>query len=703
MSLQTVKVRAIRFVDDAPEVCDVTVEDNHNLFVCHGISDAPILAHNCLEENRKWLTDIGLSAYSLETLEGMYGFRRPSNVMSKEDRGNMEAKPLKEIATYGQYDVLTPWLICHQQQDEARDRGDDYSGFMLAVTEQISDIILSFANMERWGLLVDKTHLLRMQSDQSEFVKRLRAVEEGFRSSEAAQEVNRRLCASKGIPLNSMYGGNVWNFRISNDVARQMLYFDVLGLEPVSSTKSGGSTDKHFQAAYKDVPEVALLGEYSKVKKLYTAFVQSLWRRLATDEDAKIDGCIRCTFNYLYVLTGRSSASEPNLQQIPSRDSLSKPIKRMFISAYGEILLKVDYAAHEVRGWGNISGDQEIAKTFRVALALRRAFRVAGNNSKAQLEEELKAKGDIHIINVKFFYNQDVDKKHHLRQAIKNVVFGVIYGKGARALAVDIKDTEEKAKALIKKLFERWSAGARWLKATQQQAARTFRAISPLGRVRHLWGYLHFDRGVHASMDRRGPNSIIQGNASDLGFMASACLRRLVWNMFQKRGEDLSLRQINSVHDSGTHACRLEELPIALYLIEHAMTTEVHRRCRDVFKHPLVVDLDIDVEIGGSEGSMDGWDLRYDAVLPFITRTMDWQTKELGYVYSPERRKQILEDATFNLNIVAEARRREVLQSIENPDAVSYTRLIHENNVSRWKWKLGKVTTNPALNKEPTP
>ena len=54
----------------------------------------------------------------------------------------------------------------------------------------------------------------------------------------------------------------------------------------------------------------------------------------------------------------------------------------------------------------------------------------------------IRKDGDLHIANVKRFFNKIVDKSHPLRDAVKAVVFGVIYGKGARTLGNDTKKAE---------------------------------------------------------------------------------------------------------------------------------------------------------------------------------------------------------------------------------------------------------------------
>ena len=65
-----------------------------------------------------------------------------------------------------------------------------------------------------------------------------------------------------------------------------------------------------------------------------------------------------------------------NLQQIPSRGAFAKYIKRLLITDVGKLLIKVDFAAHELRGWSIISGDKQVAAVFEQGAVLRRRFRL---------------------------------------------------------------------------------------------------------------------------------------------------------------------------------------------------------------------------------------------------------------------------------------------------------------------------------------
>lgn len=145
------------------------------------------------------------------------------------------------------------------------------------------------------------------------------------------------------------------------------------------------------------------------------------------------------------------ASRNPSLQTIPQHSDISDILKRVFSAPPGCILLHYDYSAQEVRTWGIVSHDAKIADTFRQGQTLRKIF--IKDPSPENLDN-VKKKGDVHILNVKLFFNKVIDKKDPLRHAIKAVVFGTLYGKGAKTLGEDTKQPDISAlRKKIKELF----------------------------------------------------------------------------------------------------------------------------------------------------------------------------------------------------------------------------------------------------------
>jgi DNA polymerase-1 len=241
-----------------------------------------------------------------------------------------------------------------------------------------------------------------------------------------------------GRTVGGLFGGKIAQkfFKLSKKDHQQELFFDVLGLEPVNTTKTGQrAIDKAFIAAYEhESPEVKLFGQYVKIFKLISSYVVGWSKKIGETLDSEADSCLRASFGL--VTTRRLCSFSPNLQQIPSRGPLAKYLKRAFAAPYGYLSLAYDLSAHEVRMWANQSGDEALTDAFRAGQKLRKAWI---QNPTEDIAKELATKGDIHIVNIHRFFGVWVNKSDPRRSGIKGVVFGVIYGKSAKSVGNDLK------------------------------------------------------------------------------------------------------------------------------------------------------------------------------------------------------------------------------------------------------------------------
>jgi DNA polymerase-1 len=166
------------------------------------------------------------------------------------------------------------------------------------------------------------------------------------------------------------------------------------------------------------------------------------------------------------VVTGRLASFDPNLQQVPSRGELVKIIKRMFVAKKGYLSIRFDYSAHEVRLWSIIAVDTVLAEAFKVGMELRKEWI---QNPTPEIMEALKKKGDLHIQNVHRFFGIWIEKNNPLRDAVKSVIFGILYGKSVKTLAKNINDTVEKAQQIMDKMYGEFKVGAQYLRSVSAQ------------------------------------------------------------------------------------------------------------------------------------------------------------------------------------------------------------------------------------------
>ena len=601
-------------------------------------------------ENRKWLTGLGIRPYSLDFLESQYGYVREGAAVSKNDRANMADKPLRDIADYGMIDVVTPMHIHALQIKKAKDR--NLPMFLRLVTDQMSATDHVLVEMEHTGIGADREYIQSLLLPESKLEQLIKDAITKFRDSPHVQKVNDYLVSKSGFSSNGLFGDveKPWIFDLSRTEHKHLLFFKQLRLEPVKTGKGGmPSLDKFFQVRYADVPEVAWLTELGQINKVKSAYIEAFAVRMHTDPDTRITGRIHASYDWRYIITGRLGSHDPNLQQIPTRNAVAKIVKRVFKAETRRILLKADFAAHEIRGLGNCSGDPAIIDLFRIANEALRKLRIAKRDDLEAAIADVAKNGDIHIINVKRLFGKDVTKSDPLRQSIKTAVFQALYGGGPAALGRQIRDQEidvlrrrikssaDTEKAQLKKELDRvsslpedywtdharkivdamwksWNVAKGWMGDVGKGVLAHQTAESPIGFIRHLDASLHANESVIAAMRRRGPNAIIQGLSSQIGLMAARCMQREAWNTFVRKKLPTPIRLTNIVHDSSLNEPLIEMLPATIYLVEHAMTTLVMRHYKDVYAFDMMarVPLAFDFEIGFNEAEMFKWaDLRF--------------------------------------------------------------------------------------------
>ena len=87
-----VKIKRIRNLGKADRVCDIEVQDNHNLFVCDKISKKPVLAHNCaLVEKELGIEIAGWILVYVSRDAPVFSFKAEADYISeKEKRQQLE-------------------------------------------------------------------------------------------------------------------------------------------------------------------------------------------------------------------------------------------------------------------------------------------------------------------------------------------------------------------------------------------------------------------------------------------------------------------------------------------------------------------------------------------------------------------------------------------------------------------------------------
>jgi hypothetical protein len=138
--------------------------------------------------------------------------------------------------------------------------------------------------------------------------------------------------------------------------------------------------------------------------------------------------------------------------------------------------------------------------------------------------------------------------------------------------------------------------------------------------------------------------------------------KRKVYDLTIKRGEPAYLANGIVSHNSTENRTKIIELPISLYMMEHAYTTKVHQICKEKFNLKMNVSLEMEMDIGGSLATMDGWDYSLDQLLTLTEKHIEWMKSDLKYDLNTAK---LMKKVEHNAIICNKLRRKELKQSID--------------------------------------
>lgn len=180
--------------------------------------------------------------------------------------------------------------------------------------------------------------------------------------------------------------------------------------------------------------------------------------------EADADDLIHPQIRSLGARTGRMSMAEPNLQNLP-RASENNPrattVRNCYTTRYGRdgTLVLCDFDQIEMRGLAHMSQDS----------GLREAF---------------LSPGDFFVNLARRVYRDEtIDKKHPLRQRVKNVGYAKIYGAGIRKMAITAGISEEEMAPSVH-AFDAEFPGVRVFQNRVQRTALDRRNAEGVGYVR---------------------------------------------------------------------------------------------------------------------------------------------------------------------------------------------------------------------------
>lgn len=265
-------------------------------------------------------------------------------------------------------------------------------------------------------------------------------------------------------------------------------------------------------------PEIQAVADLRQAEKIRSSFLDS-----AIGQSVDRHGILRCTWHQMRdpeggTLTGRMSASKPNIQQIPRRGRLGQKVRECFIPPNGGKWLKLDYSQQEPRLMvhfacaTNMPGARDVAQMYRDG-------------------------GDIYhcIMDVMGWMGGTEQERKERRDQSKTITLGMMYGMGDESLGNSLKLSKQEAADLRKKLYARIpflgmiSEDVKNV-AIKRGYIRTIlgrhqrfddwepnysegaQPVKTLARAKLLWP----DKGLRRAWTHTALNKLIQGSAADM-------------------------------------------------------------------------------------------------------------------------------------------------------------------------------------------
>ncbi len=268
------------------------------------------------------------NSFSLDNIAKRNGFpgkdeallREAAAAFGVDPKGGMWQLPARYVGAYAESDVDLPLKVLRKQERRI-DEEDLWDIYNLE-----SEVLPVLVKMRRRGVRVDEDRLARIEEWTLE------------EEAKALATVKRETGVDIGV-------GNVWTTGAVSPA------LDKIGVVMQETSQGRNSIDQELLTSI-DHPVTQAIAWARKTNKLRTTFCTSV-RTYMTD------GRIHCTFQQIARETeggdqkgaryGRLSATDPNMQQQPSRDEFAKRWRSIYLPEEGALWASCDYSQQEPR------------------------------------------------------------------------------------------------------------------------------------------------------------------------------------------------------------------------------------------------------------------------------------------------------------------------------------------------------------------
>jgi len=507
-------------------------------FKVNGTIYDTMLAAPVLDENRYAYTLNALGFDYLKEIKSEQGLKDAAGDFGVHAKKELWKLPAMHVGEYAEQDAaLTLKLWHHFQVLMRKEEVESIFQLETEVLPVLVDITLKGIKFDRAKC---EKHIIEMRSKETEILKYLK--------SQAGMQVD------------------IW---AAQSIAAA---FDRLAIQYPKTAAGAPSFTKSFLDTHEH-PMAKMILEARELNKTHGTFLEPYLKHSAKD------GRIHTHFNQMRnedggTVTGRLSASNPNLQQVPARHEIIGPMVRgLFLPEDGQIWAANDFSSQEPR----------LLVHYATMLGLPRAETMA----QAYREDPNMD-----------FHQMVADLAGIKRKAAKTIGLGLMYGMGKAKLANSLDLPLDEASELIATFHSK----VPFLKGTVDAVMKRIEHPASGGCIRTLLGrkcrfplWEPVEWGVNKALPReqavieygvrikragtyKGLNRLIQGSAADQTKAAMAALHKAGFNLLLQVHDEIALSVRN-----------IEEAREAADIMAKAVTLEVPSR--------------VDVETGPSWGA----------------------------------------------------------------------------------------------------
>ena len=299
-------------------------------------------------------------------------------------------------------------------------------------------------------------------------------------------------------------------FNINSPKQVSHILFEKLNLK---SNRKGSTSVEFLEMIKNEHPIISKILEYRKYAKIISTYVDGLIPFIHDD------GKVHSTFNQALTTTGRLSSSEPNLQNISTRDEEGKQIRKAFFYKDPTLsILSLDYSQIELRILAHLSDAKSMIEFF--------------NNDE-----------DVHASTAIKIFNLDREPTSAERRRAKTVNFGIVYGISDYGLSEQLDCPISEAKEIIKNFYQAFPEIKKFLNHLIDDATEKGYAETMFLRRRYLPELQSSQYQVREFAKRAAMNAPIQGSAADL--MKVSMIQ--VYNAIKEKG--FKSKIVSQIHD----------------------------------------------------------------------------------------------------------------------------------------------------------